>query len=641
MRVALAQLNPTVGALTANAALVADAYSAAVAAGADVVVAPELVLSGYPPEDLLLRDAFIADADAAAAELVAVTGDVALCFGAPRAVRPERRLDSQLRRVANSVVVAQCGEVAGVVDKVLLASHSVFDESRYFVAGVDPAPVEVAVGDGRVSLGVLVCEDLWTAGVADALVAGGAEVLVAVNASPFWDGKAEARQLLAAAAAQRCGVPVVYVNCWGASDGIVFDGSSFVVDAAGDVVASAVSFDADLLVVDVPLDATPAAVPVGVSRPAMAGVAAARFAALWSALKLGVSDYANKNGFDEVLIGLSGGLDSAVTAAVAVDALGPARVRGIAMPGPYSAEISQLDAFDLADRLGIRCDLVPIGAGFDAMVGSLFAGDGPLRTFAGGEAGTVGALSAGVTTENLQARLRGMVLMAVSNATGALVLTTGNKSEISVGYSTLYGDMAGGLGVISDVLKSDVFALARWRNAQGPDAGPIPARTITRPPSAELAPGQQDSDSLPDYDTLDAILELYVCGDRSPCEIVTELTASRSAGVGAGAGGVAVDRAIVDRVVAMVDRNEYKRRQAAPGVKVSAKAFGRDRRLPITNGYRHNPSVVCTPAVSADQAPAVATTAVTTTAVATTAGATTAGATTPGAGVAPAVGVGS
>jgi NAD+ synthase (glutamine-hydrolysing) len=575
LRVALAQLNPTVGDLAGNAALTVEAYRRAVAEGADLVVAPELVLSGYPPEDLLLRPAFVAELAGHVDELVAATAAPALVFGAPRSTPPGRDVDAAPRCVANSAFVAQRGELVATVDKRLLPSHSIFDESRYFTRPVAaPAPVEVRIGDRSVLVGVLICEDLWAPGVADALCVAGAELLVAVNASPFWDAKPAQRLEVAADTARRCGRPLVYVNCWGAQDGVVFDGGSFALDRRGELVAGAASFAADLLVVDVAVDATAhptpsvpgqavdaAAPAAGVRSDDVAGTAGVRFAALWSALTLGVADYVDKNGFGEVVIGLSGGLDSAVTATVAVDALGPQRVRGIAMPGPYSSEISAADALELARRLGIRCDVVGIGDPFESMVSALFADGAPLA-----------GLEAGVTTENLQARLRGMVLMGVSNATGSLVLTTGNKSEVSVGYATLYGDMAGGLAVLSDVFKSDVFALARWRNGGEGDTGPIPQRTITRPPSAELAPDQVDSDSLPPYDVLDAILAAYVERDESPAAVVAS----------------GFDAAVVDRVVAMVDRNEYKRRQAAPGIKVSAKAFGRDRRLPITNGYRHS-----------------------------------------------------
>lgn len=551
MKVALAQINATVGDLAGNAARVADAARRAHAQGARLVLAPELALTGYPPEDLLLRPAFL---QACADELHKLAAALADCEGLHLVVGHPHQYGASgdvrskslaVRRCANAASVLAGGRVLGTYAKRELPNYQVFDERRYFAGGRDlgQGPLVFTV-EGR-RCGVLVCEDAWFDEPAQAAKDAGAELLCVVNASPFHVDKAGEREERMAERARAVGLPLLYAHLVGGQDEVVFDGASFAVDRAGQVTARAASFEEALLVVE--LDA--GLVPRGPVAPVPA-----LEAQVWAALVTGVRDYLGKNGFPGAIIGLSGGIDSALVLAVAVDALGPEKVRTVMMPSPYTADISWIDARDMAERLRVRYDEIAIAPMFDAFRASL--------------AGQFAGLPEDATEENLQARIRGTLLMALSNKTGSIVLTTGNKSEMATGYCTLYGDMAGGFAVIKDVAKTLVYRLARWRNAQGPTV--IPERIITRAPSAELRPDQTDQDSLPPYDVLDGILALYMEEDRGIEEIV--------------AAGYA--RADVERVTRLIKVNEYKRRQAPVGIRITHRAFGRDWRYPITSKFR-------------------------------------------------------
>jgi len=563
-RVAAAQLNVVVGDLEANAARILDAYDAAEAAGCDLVVFPELTVTGYPPEDLLLRPAFVAQAVEMLDKIAARTARAAAVIGFPE---PGRDLH-------NAAAVCAHGRVHGVYRKQLLPNYGVFDEQRYFVAPREPLPLFNVAG---VKVGVSICEDAWSpTGPILTEAAGGAELIVNLNASPYYAQRLVERETMLATRAADASVPIVYANLVGGQDELVFDGASLVFDEQGLLVARAKQFVEDLLIVDI--DVRPAfhkrqldprgrveALPlpeiqVSDPRPPDPRIEArieptlAPVHEVYEALVLGTHDYVRKNGFEHVVIGLSGGIDSALVAAIAVDALGAEQVAGVLMPSRYSSDHSISDAEALAANLGIRSYTVPIEpahAAFEAMLGSMFAGTDP-----------------GLAEENVQARVRGNVLMTISNKFGWMVLTTGNKSEMATGYATLYGDMAGGFAVIKDVPKTLVYALCNDLNERA-GREVIPHTVIEKPPSAELAPGQLDSDSLPPYDELDPIVQGYVEDDLSVLELIAR----------------GHDAELTRRVARMVDRNEYKRRQAAPGVRVSPKAFGKDRRLPITNRW--------------------------------------------------------
>ncbi len=550
IRVAGAQINLTVGDLAGNEIKILAAMEQAESAGADVVLFPELAITGYPPEDLLIRQDFVADARRVLDRIAAASGPCAVVVGFPREAEPEDTVDAQQRTLHNSAAVLQNGAVVAIYDKVLLPSYGVFDESRYFAAVDYPNQLIEIAG---VPVGVSICEDGWAEdGPPTQQADAGAKLMLNINASPFHHGKAVERQQLMASRARGAGVPLVYLNLVGGQDELVFDGSSMVLDGSGELLARSPQLDEDLMILDVPVEG---------AVPRATGDSIAGFVTpplddaeeMYTALVLGLRDYVGKNGFTEVVIGLSGGIDSAVTAAIAVDALGADAVRGITMPSGFSSEHSVSDSRSLAENFGIRLDEIAIGELFGEFQTALS------DVFEGTEFN--------VAEENVQARIRGVLLMAVSNKFGPMVVTTGNKSEVAVGYATLYGDMAGGFSVLKDVFKMDVYRLARWRNRNGEM---IPNNTISKPPSAELRPDQMDSDSLPPYELLDAILERYVEDDRSVASIADE--------------GFDID--IVRRICGLVDRNEYKRRQAAPGVRITAKAFGKDRRLPITNRYR-------------------------------------------------------
>jgi NAD+ synthase (glutamine-hydrolysing) len=564
LRLAAAQLNATVGDLEGNAARLLDVYDRAEREGCDLVAFPELALTGYPPEDLLLRPAFVAQSVEALEKVAARTGRCAAIVGYPE---PDRDL-------YNSAAVCAHGRVLGSYRKHLLPNYSVFDEERYFEPWKDDGPL-FRIGGVRIAISI--CEDAWSpSGPVLTQAAGGAELVVNVNASPYYAGRLRERETMLATRAADASVPVLYVNMVGGQDELVFDGASMLFDEGGHLVARGKQFSEDFLVVD--LDVRPAfrrraldprgrvrgaaLREVAVSDPQVAATSVVpRIEPLleparevYEALVLGTRDYVHKNGFADVVIGLSGGVDSALVAAIAVDALGPEQVVGVLMPSRFSSDHSISDAATLGERLGIRTMTIPIEPAHEAYLGML------AEPFQG--------MESGLAEENLQARIRGTILMTLSNKLGWLVLTTGNKSEMAVGYATLYGDMAGGFAVIKDVPKTLVYALCRDRNER---AGSIviPESVIDKPPSAELRPDQVDTDSLPPYDVLDPIVEGYVEDDKSVADLEAE----------------GHDPELVRRVATMIDRNEYKRRQAAPGVRVSPKAFGKDRRLPITNRW--------------------------------------------------------
>ncbi len=555
MRVRLAQLNTTVADIDGNVSAIIAACERARADGVQVLVTPELAVLGYPPLDLLERADVLASCERAVASLVKETADLTLVVGAamPAPTRPGVRPYG--RPAINAAVVLSYGQHVATIAKRLLPSYDVFDEDRYFMRGEVAEPVQIA---GR-SVGITICEDIWSEDehgprrydidpVAE-LVAHGADCILNLSASPFDLGKAARRHDLVASAARRHGVPVAYCNLVGGNDQLVFDGRSFAVDGQGQLLGHAPGFVVASLDCELPPAVTPSDDPPG---PAPAHLTPAPAEEARAALVLGVRDYVRKCGFQDVLIGLSGGIDSALTAAVAVEALGSDNVLGVGMPGPYSSKGSVVDALALADNLGIRCPIVPIGGIYDAV-----------RTATADELARPGRDRGGVTDQNFQARARAIVLMGLSNHTGSLVLTTGNKSELAVGYCTLYGDMSGGLAVIGDLPKMLVYDVCRDYNTFGEL---IPLSTLTKPPSAELAPDQTDQDTLPPYPVLDAILERHLI-DRLDAEAI--------------ASQEGLDPATVRRVIRMVEANEYKRRQAAPVLRVTRKAFGGGRRMPI------------------------------------------------------------
>lgn len=534
LRIALAQSNLLVGDVSGNVRkMTTQALHARDALKAQVVVFPELSVSGYPPEDLLFRAELIRRSDDGLRELARAVTGIDMIVG-----HPERRGD----KLYNAASILRDGAIRATYYKHHLPNYGVFDERRYFASGNDPCVIDV----GRVPVGLTICEDMWFPGPIEQAAATGAKLIVNINGSPYHRNKTRERMALAEDYARRLDVPFVYLNLVGGQDELVFDGESFVLDAAGNVVQRAPAFVEGVYPIDFEMD--------GRVRPLKADIAPElpETESVYGALVLGVRDYVEKNRFPGVLIGLSGGIDSALTLCIAVDALGPERVEAVMMPSRYSAAMSLEDARAQADALGVRHRMLPIDPMFQAFLDAL--------------RGEFKGLKPDITEENIQSRIRGMLLMALSNKTGKMVLTTGNKSEMAVGYATLYGDMAGGFAAIKDVPKTLVYRLAEMRNQAKPV---IPRRVFDRPPSAELAPDQKDTDSLPPYDVLDPILERYVERDESAQDIID----------------AGFDPATVRRVVAMVDRNEYKRRQAPPGVRITPRAFGRDRRYPITSGF--------------------------------------------------------
>jgi len=551
MKIALAQTNSTVGDLCGNAKRMLEFTRRAAESGANVVVFPELSLTGYPPRDLLEKQSFLdrteqhlerLAADAAPLNITMICGTVT------------RTGSSTGLPIYNSAAVLEGGRIAFRQHKMLLPTYDVFDEARYFEPAVKQSPL--ALGDAVYAL--TICEDIWndkqywerrrySRDPVEELATAGARILISINASPYHMGKREQRTEIFAATARHFRVPIVYVNQVGGDDQLLFDGSSFAMNPQGQVIASAASFEEDLVMVD---------------TKKLTGERHENYSdeceAVYQALAMGTRDYIRKCGFERVIIGLSGGIDSALTAAIAVDAVGKENVIGVGMPGPYSSEHSVSDARELASNLGIRFELIPIKNQYGAFLNVL-------EPLFDGSTQTSGPV--GVTEENLQSRLRGVTLMALSNKWGALVLTTGNKSELAVGYCTLYGDMCGGLAVISDVPKTMVYRLSKWINREKMI---IPEASITKAPSAELRPNQTDQDSLPPYDALDAILDAYVVQGKTASEIAAS----------------GFEEATVKRVVRLIDFNEYKRRQAAPGLKVTSKAFGVGRRIPIAQKYQ-------------------------------------------------------
>ena len=550
LKLCIAQLNFVVGDTAGNAQQIIAAARTAYAQGARLVLTPELSICGYAAEDLFLRPAFIAACDDAvktvARELAGLKG-LHLVVGHPTG-DDIRSKSVAVQRRFNAASVLSEGRVLETYAKRELPNYQVFDERRYFTPGQGACVFQVE----GVNVGLLICEDAWFEEPALLAKESGAELLAVINASPFHIGKGGERVARMAERARAVALPLVYAHLVGGQDEVVFDGASFVVDAQGNLVGRAPGFQEDLFAVRVAREEG------GLKLTAAITSERSPEADLWDALVLGVRDYVDKNGFPGVLLGLSGGIDSALVLAIAVDALGRDRVRALMMPSPYTADISWIDARDMAARLGVRYDEISIVPEFEAFRASL------ANEFKG--------LPEDATEENIQARIRGVFLMALSNKFGSIVLTTGNKSEMATGYCTLYGDMAGGFAVIKDVLKTSVFRLARWRNIHDPyGAGisPIPERIITRPPSAELRPGQVDQDSLPPYEVLDAILERYMENDQGIEEII-------AAGFG---------RTVVERVARLIRVNEYKRRQAPVGIRVTHRSFGKDWRYPITGKF--------------------------------------------------------
>jgi len=559
LRVALAQVELTVGDFVGNATLIRDWVRQAVAAGADLVAFPEMALTGYPVEDLALRGSFQAASRTALRTLAADLkadghGQIPVVVGFLDTVESDPgRLGRPSGGPSNAAAVLQAGTVVATYAKHHLPNYGVFDEFRYFVPGTGPTVFRCA----GVDVALAICEDLWQDGGPVAALAGsGAQLLVVINGSPFEIAKTDVRLELCARRASESGMALAYVNQVGGQDELVFDGDSLVVDAGGQLLARAASFEQELLVTDI--EVSRATDNISAVRPTLEKRIAPtldRVESVYQALVTGLRDYVLKNGFASVIIGLSGGIDSALVAAIACDALGAQQVFGVSMPSAYSSTHSRSDAADLAQRTGLSLRTVSIEPMVNAYLESVDL--------------------TGLAEENLQARVRGTTLMALSNQEGHLVLATGNKSELSVGYSTIYGDAVGGFAPIKDVPKTLVWELSRWRNAEAErlgQVGPIPPNSIEKPPSAELRPDQLDSDSLPDYALLDDILNKYVESDRSAAELVAD----------------GFDPAVVERILRLTDAAEYKRRQYPPGPKVSFKAFGRDRRLPITNAWRES-----------------------------------------------------
>jgi NAD+ synthetase len=531
MKIAIAQINCTVGDLAGNAAKVLDYARQAKALGAQVLVAPELALTGYPPEDLLLRPGFYSACDEVLAGLARQVEGITVVVGHPHAAGGKR---------FNAASVLREGRIVATYYKQKLPNYSVFDEVRYFTPGTEACVFEV---EGR-KIGINICADIWEEGAATCARNAHAEILLVLNASPYHMGKQLSRYEAVRDRIGECGMPVLYANLVGGQDELVFDGASFVMDGAGNLTHQLPLFEEALGIVTL---------EDGVPQPGGIAPELPIEAVLYKALCLGVKDYVEKNGFPGVVLGLSGGIDSALTLAIAVDALGPRRVQAVMMPSEFTADISLQDARSMAAGLQVKYSELSIKRMFDAFLGALAEefDDLPFDT----------------TEENIQARIRGTLLMALSNKYGSIVLTTGNKSEIAVGYTTLYGDMAGGFAVLKDVPKTMVYRLARYRNSLGEI---IPQRVLTRAPSAELRHNQTDQDALPPYEILDAIMEAYVERDMSPHDIIA-------------AGHAEPD---VRRVLKMIDRNEYKRRQAPVGVRVTPRGFGKDRRYPITSKYQ-------------------------------------------------------
>jgi NAD+ synthase (glutamine-hydrolysing) len=560
LKICVAQLNYVVGDMTGNARKIIDAARQAYADGARLVLTPELAICGYAAEDLFLRPAFIQACDDAvdvvARELAGLKG-LAVVVGSPSLTDAGLGLRTRsvtVQQLSNAAHVLQEGRRTHTYAKRELPNYQVFDERRYFTPGQGHCVFQVGEGADRVSVGLLICEDAWFDEPAQLAKAAGAELLAVINASPFHGGKGTEREEMMRSRALATGLPLVFAHLVGGQDEVVFEGHSFALQADGTLAGRAVSFQEALFGVA----ATRTSAGTLTLKAAMAPARSIE-ADLWDALVLGVRDYLGKNRFPSAILGLSGGIDSALVLAIAVDALGADKVRTVMMPSPYTADISWIDAREMADRMQVRYDEIFITPQFEAFKASL--------------AGEFKGLPEDATEENIQARIRGVFLMALSNKFGSIVLTTGNKSEMATGYCTLYGDMAGGFAVIKDLLKTTVFKLARWRNDNNPYGTcdcPIPERIITRPPSAELRADQTDQDSLPPYEVLDAILTRYMENDESIESMVA----------------AGFDAAVVERITRLIKINEYKRRQAPIGIRVSHRSFGKDWRYPVTSQFR-------------------------------------------------------
>ena len=558
IRIAGAQKSFPVGAIQKNKQTILDCFEAAEEKEADILIFPELALTGYPPEDLLLRESFVGKNFAVLEELAEFSSSTSGVVGFVDRNLDDNHTDKQKRDIANAAAIIQNGDVKGIYHKCFLPNYSVFDEARYFAKGNNPGNV---FWYEDIGIGISICEDIWIEdGPSSQQVENGASLIININASPYDQNKTDLRKELVVNQAKKLGVPIIYLNMVGGQDELVFDGGSFVVDGKGEIIYQAQQFEEELFYIDLDLEVKEQ--PKGsileirqkvseLDLPQSAQLLS-KNESLYSALKLGLFDYVSKNNFEKVLVGLSGGIDSALTATIAVDALGSDNVVGVALPSKYNTEESLVDARLLAENLDIEFKVIEIEE-----IVNIFRNT--LKESVNDELGQT-------TDENIQSRVRGNILMALSNQTGAMVVSTGNKSEMAVGYSTLYGDLAGGFALLKDLYKTEVYNLANFRNSI---SSVIPQNTIDKEPSAELRPDQFDKDSLPEYELLDEILRMYIEEDSSSEKIIS----------------TGIDENIVYDVLSKVDRNEYKRKQVAPGVKLTEKAFGKDRRMPITNTY--------------------------------------------------------
>ncbi len=558
IRLTGAQLSFSVGAIQENKSKILDTLEEAEKIQSDVVIFPELSITGYPPEDLLLRESFIGKNFAVLEEIATYSGSSSAVIGFVDRSLNEDSTDNFDRKISNAAAIVQNGDVKGIYHKCFLPNYSVFDEARYFAKGNNPADL---FWYDDIAIGINICEDIWIDnGPADRQVSSGASIIININASPFDINKIDSRRNQVREKAKKLNVPIIYLNMVGGQDELVFDGGSFVVDSSGKIIYQASQFKEEVFTLDLEvqikdiisdskltLNRKTEELPNLISHETFN-----ELESMYEALKLGVSDYVRKNNFQKILVGLSGGIDSALTATIAVDALSPENVIGIAMPSKYNPDSSLDDAQQLADNLGIEFKVIPIEETVES-----------LRTLL---KDSLEEPLADVTDENIQSRIRGNIIMGLSNQLGAMVLSTGNKSEMAVGYSTLYGDLAGGFALLKDVYKTEVYKLAEFRNKE---SKVIPLNSITKEPSAELRDDQFDSDSLPDYELLDKILKMYIESDYSSEKIIAS----------------GIENNIVYDVLEKVDKNEYKRKQVAPGVKLTERAFGKDRRMPITNTY--------------------------------------------------------
>jgi NAD+ synthase (glutamine-hydrolysing) len=558
IRIAGAQKSFPVGAIQKNKQTILDCFEAAEEKEVDILIFPELALTGYPPEDLLLRESFVGKNFAVLEELAEFSSSTSGVIGFVDRNSDDNHTDKRKRDIANAAAIIQNGDVKGIYHKCFLPNYSVFDEARYFAKGNNPGNV---FWYEDIGIGISICEDIWIEeGPSLQQVENGASLIININASPYDQNKSDLRKELVVNQARKLGVPIIYLNMVGGQDELVFDGGSFVVDGKGEILYQAQQFKEELFYIDLDLEVKEqprgSLLEIRQKRseldPLQSALLLSKNESLYSALKLGLFDYVSKNNFEKVLIGLSGGIDSALTATIAVDALGSDNVIGVALPSKYNTEESLVDAKLLAENLDIEFKVVEIEE-----IVNIFRNT--LKESVGEELGQT-------TDENIQSRVRGNILMALSNQTGAMVVSTGNKSEMAVGYSTLYGDLAGGFALLKDLYKTEVYNLANFRNSI---SSVIPQNTIDKEPSAELRPDQFDKDSLPKYDLLDEILRMYIEEDSSSEKIISK----------------GIDENVVFDVLSKVDRNEYKRKQVAPGVKLTEKAFGKDRRMPITNTY--------------------------------------------------------